>query len=237
MKTILGVAAVLLLVSCGDGAKSPGAGQSSSDAGAVGAGDGGSPIEIAQAEFRKAVCDRIYGCCSAADRMGNDTIGTDAESCQDALEGETLFFLADIEASVTQGRVVYHADKMAACLDGLRTRGCDAIKMPAGDLDIIDMCDGVFEPKVPIGGSCLEYWDCIGGWCAGDLGDLKDTCTPRAEEGAVCDEGPECFTRICDDNKCVKRPAGSGSLCKLGTTSEGQHTPAGPSGVTDAGTR
>ena len=86
------------------------------------------------------------------------------------------------------------------------------------------MCEGVFEPKVPVGGGCLEFWDCIGGWCANDFGDVtKDVCVSKSEVGADCDEGPECFSGICsEDRVCVARPTGSGNLCAIGD-SEGQH--------------
>src|SRR5206468_59785 len=113
-------------------------------------------------------------------------------------------------------------DKMASCLAQLEARTCDEVKMPPGDLDVTQMCEGVFEPKVAIGGACSEFWDCMGGWCVGDIGGLMDRCTPRGAEGVECDEGRECSSGICDDNKCVKRPAGSGNLCNLGVESEGQ---------------
>jgi hypothetical protein len=241
MKTILAAATLALFAACSDDgpAVGPGPGDGGANDGPIVIpGDAGVPLDIAQSEFRRLVCERIHGCCTAADLAGNDTVGTDVASCQAALDPETLFFLADIAASIQQGRVIYHADKMALCLEELRTRSCELIKMPPGDLDVIGMCDGVFEPTVPLGGACLEFWDCKGGWCAGDFGDLKDVCTPRGELGAVCDEGPECFSRICDDNKCQPRPPASGSLCKLGTVGEGEHTPPGPKGVnSDAGVR
>jgi hypothetical protein len=217
MRSPVAIAAVLLLAACGGEGPSQGGG-ANADAGAP------IPLELMPAQLRKAMCDKIYGCCSAAERMGIDEIGQDAQSCQAALNAETTFFLADITLSVTEGRVIYHADKMATCLAELNARSCDQIKMPPGDKSLAQLCDGVFEPKVPVGGACSDYWDCIGGWCAGDIGGLQDTCTAKAADGTVCDEGPECLSGICDDhNTCVPRPPGSGNLCTLGETSVGQH--------------
>ena len=211
MKTTARPLALLLVLSCG-GVPDP-----------IGS-NGPVPLNKVADEWRKALCDKVYTCCSAAERMSNDAIGKDPSSCQAALDRETSYFLGDLETSVAAGRVVYHAEKMTACLASLKARSCAAIKMPPGDMNITDSCEGVFEPKVALGGACTEYWDCMGGWCAGDIGGLMDRCIPRGADGAVCDEGPECQSGICDEhNTCVKRPAGSGNLCSLGQTEEGQH--------------
>jgi hypothetical protein len=212
VKNTVALLVLLLSMSCGSDA-TPGTGM------AV-------PLESVAGAWRKAVCEKIYTCCSAAERMSNPVIGHDAESCQAALDGEITFFLGDLATSVREGRVVYHGDKMATCLADLQARSCDDAKVSPGELDVTQRCEGVFEPKVALGGACSEYWDCIGGWCAGDIGGLADRCTPKGAPGMVCDEGPECASGICDDgNACVSRPAGAGSVCNLGAVGEGQHTP------------
>jgi hypothetical protein len=210
VKTSRSVVAVLLVLSCG-----------SADPGGSGAPI---PVENVAAVWRKALCDKIYQCCTPADRASNPGLGTNAQDCPPALEREASTFLGDLPTSVAAGRVAYHPEKMTACLADLQARSCDLVKMPPGDKDVTSMCEGVFEPKVPVGGACLEYWDCIGGWCAGDLGGLMDVCTAKADDGFVCDEGPECKSGLCsDDNACVARPAGSGNLCQFGVEAEGQH--------------
>jgi hypothetical protein len=182
------------------------------------------PVENVAAVWRKALCDKIYECCSPAERMNNPGVGTSVQDCQGALEREASTFFGDLPTSVAAGRVAYHPDLMSKCLADLKARSCDLIKMPPGGRDVTDMCEGVFEPKVPVGGACLEYWDCIGGWCAGDLGGLQDVCTAKSDDGAVCDEGPECKSGLCDEhNACAARPAGFGNLCEIGQEAEGQH--------------
>jgi hypothetical protein len=207
MRNTAGSVALLLVLSCGGGDQ-PGAPV---------------PVEKVEGMWRKAVCEKVYGCCSAAERANNDAIGTDLASCETGLDRETTFFVGDLQTSVAAGRVAYHPEKMAKCLADLKARSCDDVKMPAGGLDVTQACEGVFEPKVASGGACTEFWDCIGGWCVGDIGGLMDHCTPAAPDGTVCDEGPECMSGICDDNKCVKRPAGAGNLCRLGTEAAGEH--------------
>jgi hypothetical protein len=213
VKTTIPAVAVLLALSCNDNAPDP----SSTATGPI-------PVEKVAAEWRKALCDKIYSCCSPAERMSNPEVGTSVESCQTTLQAETTFFLGDLPTSVAAGRVAYHADKMTTCLADLKARSCDAIKMPPGERDVTMMCEGVFEPKVPVGGGCLEYWDCIGGWCANDFGDVtKDRCVSKSDVGADCDEGPECFSGICsNDRVCVARPPGFGNLCAIGDD-DGQH--------------
>jgi hypothetical protein len=182
------------------------------------------PVEQVASAWRKAVCTRVYDCCLPAERMVNPELGKTEAECETRLDPENSYFLGDISTSVKEGRVAYHADKMAACLADLRTRSCDLLRAPPGELDVTARCEGVFEPKVPVDGACSEYWDCIGGWCAGDIGGLRDRCAARSPDGHVCDEGNECLSTICDEhNTCVARPPGSGSLCNFGETSEGQH--------------
>jgi hypothetical protein len=215
MKTITRVVFLLFLVSCGGGDPSGG------DAAAGNA----VPFDQVASVFRKAVCDKIFQCCSRAELVANPDLGNDSTSCQGALDGEASIFLNDIQASVTAGRVVYHGDRMATCLWQIQSRSCDELKMPLGDRDINDLCGDVFESKVPIGGKCSGYWDCIGGWCEGDEGNAMDMCSPKKPLGGDCDEGPECQSGDCDaiDRVCVNPEEGSGNLCRFGTESVGQH--------------
>jgi hypothetical protein len=209
VKAIVPAAALMLMLSCASSTPAP---------------EPEIPVEQVAAAWRKAVCTRVYDCCLPAERMVNPELGKTEAECEGLLDPENSYFLGDIGRSVQEGRVVYHPDKMAACLADLRTRSCELLRAPPGELDVTSRCQGVFEPKVAVGGACTEYWDCVGGWCAGDIGGLQDSCAPRGENGHVCDEGNECLSTICDENNtCVARPAGSGNLCSFGELSEGQH--------------
>jgi hypothetical protein len=188
-------------------------------------GGGASPRDIPLAQMpaavKAAICAKIDACCSAAERQKNPRLGSDLAGCQAGLNRQATFLLADLEASVAAGRVVYHGDRLARCLADLEARSCAAVKMPAGEMTLTEICDGIIESRVALGGRCTEYWDCIGGWCAGDPG---DTCVAIKPEGADCDEGVECASGICNDDRlCAARPSGSGSLCAIGTEPVGQH--------------
>jgi hypothetical protein len=203
------MAVLLLLPACGSGDDKP---------------SGTVALKDVAGQMRKAICDKIFSCCSAAELVQNPDLGKDSASCQAMLDGEDSIFLADIEGSVDQGRVVYHGDKMATCLADLHARSCDQVKMPPGDMDINQTCRGVFESKVPLMGACTDYWDCTDGWCEGDFGQLRDHCAPLKPVGGDCDEGPECASRLCTDERvCATRPLGSGNICALGTEFIGQH--------------
>ncbi len=193
--------------------------------GACDSGGAGGPGEIPLVEMpaavRRAICEKIFSCCSEAERQKNPRLGQDQASCEAGLNRQATFLLADLDASVAAGRIVYHGDRMSRCLAELKARSCAAVKMPAGEMTLTEICNGVIESKVALGGTCTEYWDCVGGWCAGDPG---DTCTAVKPEGADCDEGVECGSGICsDDRLCAPRPPGTGSLCAIGTEPVGQH--------------
>ena len=219
MRRIIGFCLVLAPFSCGgDGKKSA-----------------GPPVPIDQMPtvMRQLICEKVFSCCSADDLKNNPEVGTDVASCVAGLDGEASFLLANVAASVEQGRIIYHGDKLAECIAEMKNRSCEQAKMPPGDKDITQLCAPAFEPQVPIGGACTEFWDCIGGWCAGDFGDLNDRCIPLQPVGGDCDEGPECQSGMCDeeDRVCEARPAGSGNICAIGTEVVGQHgtaTEGGP---------
>jgi hypothetical protein len=84
------------------------------------------PVEKVARRWRKALCEKIYACCTPAERMANPMVGSDVQSCQAKLEAETTFFLGDLPTSVAAGRVAYHPDKLATCLADLKARSCDA---------------------------------------------------------------------------------------------------------------
>jgi hypothetical protein len=181
-------------------------------------------LEDVPGQLRRVICEKVFSCCSAADLKNNPDLGTTVASCEAKLDGEATFLLADVGASVAQGRLVYRGDKMAACMAELKGRTCEIAKMPYGDLDVTELCRAAFEPQVAEGGACSDYWDCIGGWCLGDNGGLQDHCSPLKPVGGDCDEGPECLSGVCgDDRLCEARPLGSGNICAIGTEVVGQH--------------
>lgn len=210
MKPVLRILAALAVVACGSSDPAPKP----------------APILLADVptQLRQVICEKVFSCCSAADLKNNPELGNEVATCAAKLDGEATFLLADVGASVQQGRLLYHGDKMAECMAELKARSCDQAKMPPGDLDVTELCRAAFEPQVPMGGACSDYWDCIGGWCLGDIGNLQDHCSPLKPVGGDCDEGPECQSGLCGDARvCEKRAPGSGNICAIGTEVVGQH--------------
>ncbi len=208
MRPLLPAAAFLLLLAC---TSSP----PPDDGPSIAAGP--VPLDQMEARVRKALCAKVYSCCSADERKENPAIGKDIASCEATLPGYATFLLGEVAVSVRSGRAVYHGDKLAACLASIQQQSCAQVKMPMGGLDVGDFCPGVIEPRVPIGGACLEYWDCMGGWCAGDVGGLMDRCVPLQPNGGECDEEKECTGHSCTDaHTCAQREPDSGNLCELG---------------------
>jgi hypothetical protein len=192
---------LMLLVACGD----------------QGAG-GPLPLGKLPGELRRVLCEKVYACCSVAERMTNPLIGHDAASCQTALPYYATFLLADFADSVAKGRASYDGEKMARCLADLEAQSCAQLKMPVTGLDVEEICDDIIEPKVAKGGACSAYWDCVGGWCEGDAGRLMDRCSALKPLGADCDEEPECASGSCQLGVCAAPTPAGGNLCKLGTT-------------------
>ena len=175
------------------------------------------PLEQMDGVLRKALCQKVYSCCSAGERKDNPAVGTDVKSCETTLPGYATFLLGELAVSVREGRAIYHGDKLARCLAQLQTQSCEQVKMPIGGLDVGEFCEGVIEPKVPLGGACLEFWDCAGGWCAGDAGSLQDRCVPLQSNGGECDEEKECAGGSCtEEHTCAQHEPEGGNLCSLG---------------------
>jgi hypothetical protein len=211
MKTAVKILLVAAFVACGNGDPAPTTTTTIA-------------LEDVPGQLRKMICEKVFSCCSAADLTNNPDLGNDVASCQAGLDGEATFLLADVGASVAQGRLIYRGDKMAACMAELNARSCAQAKMPPSDYDVTQLCRAAFEPQVPTGGACSDYWDCIGGWCEGDIGNLQDHCSPLKPIGGDCDEGPECLSGLCGDERvCEARAAGSGNICAIGTEVVGQH--------------
>ena len=159
--------------------------------------------------FANLFCDKFYACCTAAERMGNPFVGTDAASCKPALAGLFNLVIPDLQQSIAAGRTAYHGDKLAACIAKLQPLGCLEARMNGLEKSVVPECDQFLEPKVAVGGACTDDGECINGYCAG-------TCTALKPDGQTCDDDLQCTSEVCDlvTSKCVPRPPGSSELCE-----------------------
>lgn len=94
-------------------------------------------------------------------------------------------FMGDVGRAQVEGRAVYHGDKMAACMERLRTLDCatfaTVLLLPSG-------CDPV-EGLVADGGACGHDLECRSGYCEGDTSSADGACQPMPLAGQVCREG------------------------------------------------
>ncbi|TNF28204.1 MAG: hypothetical protein EP329_18290 [Deltaproteobacteria bacterium] len=108
-----------------------------------------------------------------------------------------------IETAISLGRIVYHADQVAACMSAARSQ-C------ALDLAEVSACASVLEGTVATGGSCWLEEECAGdAYCDQNDSDCAGTCQPRPARGAACDYS-ECSqsegaTACGGDDTCVPR--------------------------------
>lgn len=120
---------------------------------------------------------------------------------------------AGLKEDIDQGKVVYHPDKVQACLDALKAQGCAAFsnRLPA-------VCEDAFTGTVAAGGACTRNGQCQGdAYCKADTA-CPGACATREAEGATCSGDDSCQ----DGLKCMgspgkcRKPGGSGASCGAG---------------------
>lgn len=88
----------------------------------------------------------------------------------------------DASAAVSAGRMIFHADNAADCLDSVKHAPCDATQAAA---DFVRHCHGVVSGNVSVGGGpCFGDEECVGGLCVG--ADCGGRCDAFAPTGGAC---------------------------------------------------
>ena len=127
----------------------------------------------------------------------------------------------NIELAVSDGRVIYYADKLSECLSTARS-ACNL------DLESVPACHQVFEGTVAVGGTCRINEECVGdAFCDQSDSGCPGTCVARAARGAGCSwdgdcsqvEGPSACSNV---DICVPEataaPASLGATCGTAAT-------------------
>jgi len=218
-----------------------------------GSGSGGdvTPDEL-PAELAGVTCAQLTACCTTEEFM-NEALGADSEQECRALFTGFAGLLADVlNDSIAAGRVVYHGDRMADCIDAISTLSCTEFQQANGGPFPNGACQDPFEGQVAIGGECANDFDCTSEYCSGDMLDFDGNITfgacadaPLAgdpcdnndcAEGAFCDFTagmPTCEALLADgsgctsDNQCASdscngADGGSPGTCGAPTTCDGQ---------------
>jgi hypothetical protein len=202
---------------------------SNADAGATSTDAAGADPSAAARAFRtdvaKAVCAKLAGCCSQADRDAyfgqfrdkpyELAAAPSASDCETVLAA-TLGKLHDKWLpSVTRGAVAFDQVKAASCVDAVKTAACGVPLATAlfGDNDCWGPRGKVFAKKLALGAACENIGDgTYYGECdpaLGFCGNVSKTCEPwkrTNEDCTVIGTWAFCAPGLNCDNATPSRP-------------------------------
>jgi hypothetical protein len=175
--------------------------------------DGPVPPDRVGEELGQANCERLFDCCDAQelmDELGIANVDT-VQECAALYAGfASSFFEPKIEAAIASGRLVYHADRMRACIAALEAMSCSESAMAMNsDFGEFTGCADPFEGQVPDGMPCADDMECQSDFCRGDSTDFQGNVT----EG-VCGPPPTAGVE-CDFSECA-----TGFYCEFGATGQ-----------------
>jgi hypothetical protein len=196
------------------------------------------------AELAEATCAKLADCCDAAEFM-EATLGADNEAeCRVLFTSFGGLITTALEDSIAKGRVVFHGDRMRACLDAIAGLTC-AEYHDGGDELAPDGCENPFDPLVAAGGECAQDFDCTSAFCDGGSIDFDGNitygaCADRIAIGGACTDSdacvggafcdfsttePACATKLADGAACTSNnQCASGNCdttCGPNTTCDG----------------
>jgi hypothetical protein len=155
-----------------------------------------------RANVAKAVCAKLAGCCSQADRdayFGQfrekpyELAATPSDAACETVLAATLGKLHDkYLPSIARGSIAFDATKAAACVDAVKTATCGVPLANAlfGDNGCWGPRGKVFLKKVPLGGACENiadgtyYGECDPAF--GFCGNVSKTCEPWKRTNEDC---------------------------------------------------
>jgi hypothetical protein len=150
-------------VSCRDSSENGGAGAFGGGAGGTtgndGAGsDAGISLDGLSQALAAAHCAKIFECCTASEREKIPQLGGTVEACTSTTAGSVSALIAQVRSSISDGRIAYHGDRVAACVEATRTADCETLRRAISpDLDCTAALERAFEPLVRVGGACRRH--------------------------------------------------------------------------------
>lgn len=130
-------------------------------------------------------------------------------TCEAAIEpllADTV--VAQAQASVAAGTVVYRPELVDSCLAAIDAAGCDVNALSAND------CTDVFEGTVPAGGDCTWDEECQDDYCSTEGATCPGTCANRGAAGATCTEDRGCQAGLSCANGLCAAPSPEGGACE-----------------------
>lgn len=172
-------------------------------------GPTGIPLEELPAKYAEAFCDTLQSCSG----LFGEVLGE--HGCKDEIAKQledTL--IPQLETYIAGGTVVYHAEKVQACLDAVSTGGCDILMgvTPA-------VCEDALEGKVASGGNCNASSECAGAdFCAFEGSTCPGVCTQPKSENSLCESDDHCQDGLtCQfdamGERLCRKPAAAGEAC------------------------
>src|SRR5262245_43663327 len=137
------------------------------------------PIDPLAQEVALAVCPKAYQCCTGMQLADNQQAGTDEASCKVKTADSFDEFLDSVAASEKKGRVIFHRERLEACLSTIRSSDCASLNQ-TNHFSGVPGCGESIEPKVQNGGACTFNWECVGDNCA-KPGKEDGTCQPKGQ--------------------------------------------------------
>jgi hypothetical protein len=143
----------------------------------------------------EAFCERIYTCCSTAQRAGaQDAIGTDRSSCDALTRTSYQEELGELRTAISAGKVTFDGERASACVSATRGQACASFDRN----EPIAECDEVLRGTTAAGGSCRQSWECASSFCRPGTPPGPGTCVVQKPNGAPCQSGDECVSFNCD---------------------------------------
>ena len=190
------VALALTVAACG-----------SDDSGSGGStGNGGVTFSEIGAKYTTVYCSTLTKCFGP---MFDEAVtGVDCETMLGPQIEDGM--LVPVEDAIDAGRVIYHGDKVEACLAAVATLGCDAMVQRGPEA-----CEDVFEGTVEAGGDCELDAECVGKQVCKAIGSCPGTCSARQKAGEACGDDDHCEDGlVCGENsKKCETPSKKGEAC------------------------
>lgn len=182
-------------------------------------------------EYARAVCAKIFDCCSA---MEAQTIGMflqfdDEDSCALQLEIAVVAGFREFDADIEAELVVYSGGTAQDCLDEVNDSTCTGILT-----DAATTCDDLFVGQLDNGETCTSNETCASGncqntrcenppglgeaceaACVDGLACVIDQCREIEPDGAACLSDEQCESGFCDE------AGGAGGVCARSMTCDG----------------
>jgi hypothetical protein len=138
-------------------------------------------------------CQRIFSCCSSAER---DQLGVGAteEACRADREAFEQLAALSIRADLDDDFTVLDESALASCLTAIEASSCSSY-FERRDRN----CERAFTPRVENGGDCSSNLACRGGLCVDFIcvGDTRPI-------GAACAGADDCLSSNCLDGACAE---------------------------------